>query len=51
MTKLFYDVEDIMSIKKNSAQKLINELNKELNDKGILTQDGVVKADYLRVSL
>ena len=40
-TKLFYDAQDIMEImgiKKSSAYRLINELNKELNDKGILTQ-------------
>ena len=50
-TKLFYDAQDIMEImgiKKRSAYRLINELNKELNDKGILTQGGVVRADYFK---
>lgn len=50
-TKLFYDAQDIMEImgiKKSSAYRLINELNKELNDKGILTQGGVVRADYFK---
>ena len=50
-TKLFYDAEDIMEImriKKSSAYKLIKELNEELNDKGSLTQGGVVRADYFR---
>lgn len=50
-TKLFYDAQDIMEImgiKKTSAYRLINELNKELNDKGILTQGGVVRADYFK---
>ena len=50
-TKLFYDAYDIMKIlgiKKSSAYRLIKELNKELNDKGFLTQGGVVKADYFR---
>ena len=53
-TKLFYDAEDIMEImriKKSSAYRLIKELNEELNDMGILTQGGVVRADYFRVSL
>lgn len=50
-TKLFYDAQDIMEImgiKKSSAYRLINELNKELNDKGILTQGGVIRADYFK---
>lgn len=50
-TKLFYDAHDIMEImgiKKSSAYRLINELNKELNDKGILTQGGVIRADYFK---
>ena len=50
-TKLFYDAQDIMEImgiKKSSAYRLIKELNKELNDMGILTQGGVVRADYFR---
>lgn len=50
-TKLFYDAEDIMEImriKKSSAYRLIKELNEELNDMGILTQGGVVRADYFR---
>lgn len=49
--KLFYSAEDIMEImgiKKSSAYRIINELNKELNDKGFLTQGGVVRADYFR---
>ena len=53
-TKLFYDAEDIMEImriKKSSAYRLIKELNEELNDMGILTQGGVVRADYFRESL
>lgn len=49
--KLFYcaeDIMEIMGIKKSSAYRIINELNKELNDKGFLTQGGVVRADYFR---
>ena len=50
-TKLYNDAQDIMEImgsKKSAAYRLINELNKELNDKGILTQGGVVRADYFK---
>ena len=49
--KLFYTIEDVMkiyNIKKSSAYKLISELNKELEAAGVLTQSGVVKADYFR---
>ena len=49
--KLFYNVKDIMEIfgiKKTAAYRLIKELNEELNDMGILTQGGVVRADYFR---
>lgn len=49
--KLFYTVEDVMeifNIKKSSAYKIVSELNKELETAGILTQSGVVNAEYFR---
>ena len=38
-------------LKPKDIYRLIKELNKELNDIGILTQGGVVRADYFRESL
>lgn len=49
--KLFYTIEDVMkiyNIKKSSAYKMVSDLNKELEATGVLTQSGVVRADYFR---
>lgn len=49
--KLFYTVEDVMKIcnlKKSSAYDMVKELNKELEKDGIMTQTGVIRADYFR---
>lgn len=49
--KLFYTIEDVMkiyNIKKSSAYKMVSDLNKELEAAGVLTQSGVIRADYFR---
>lgn len=49
--KEFYRFEDIMnllSVKKDKAYAIIRELNEELKEKGFITQQGRVNAQYFR---
>lgn len=49
--KMFYNVEDvmeIMKIKSSTAYKIIAELNKELENKKVKTQKGVINAEYFK---
>ena len=49
--KYFYtveDVKDMMQISKDTAYKIIREINAELNEKGILTVKGRVNARYFK---
>ena len=47
----FYDCEDIkliLDVKQNKAYQIIRKLNKELEEKGYLTQQGRVNAKYFQ---
>ena len=47
--KIFYTCEDIkkiLNIKRNRAYQIIRNLNKELEEKGYLIQQGRVNAKY-----
>ena len=49
--KYFYtveDVKDMMQISKDTAYKIIREINAELNEKGIITVKGRVNARYFK---
>ena len=48
--KIFYTCEDIkkiLNIKQNRAYQIIRNLNKELEEKGYLIQQGRVNAKYI----
>ena len=47
--KFFYnnkDIQEILQVKESKAYKVMQQLNKELRQKGFLTKQGVVNAKY-----
>ena len=47
--KYFYnnkDIQEILQVKESKAYKVMQQLNKELRQKGFLTKQGVVNAKY-----
>ncbi len=40
------DIQEILQVKESKAYKVMQQLNKELRQKGFLTKQGVVNAKY-----